>query len=404
MSLAALSATCLGCGCTCDDIRLTEAGGRVAAAEIDCELGRGWFGQRVSTAPPPPLAGAIEEAARLLRRAEARPLVYLAAGLSVEAQRVAVEIADRLEGFLDSITAETAGPLLLALQRGGGSLATLGTLRHRADLVVLWAVRPEATHPRLFSRFAAGRDHPPGMIAVDVGPERGPRPADLCVVVAPEEERDALAALAALARGASEAAAGARPALTDLGARLAAARHALLVFDGETSVGREGRAEGILALAESLNDGGPTRCTVLPLRGGGNRCGADAVLTWQTGYPLAVDFGRGYPTYAPRRRVVDLVGHGLVGVALVAGEAASVPPPVRRALESIPVVAVGPEADRLGAAIAIRTGYAGIHEGGTAVRLDGVPLPLASVIPGAASAVGTLQGIADRLADGGETP
>src|SRR5689334_11796427 len=36
-------ATCLACGCLCDDIVLTVAGGRIVEARNACEVGRAWF-------------------------------------------------------------------------------------------------------------------------------------------------------------------------------------------------------------------------------------------------------------------------------------------------------------------------------------------------------------------------
>ena len=61
--------------------------------------------------------------------------------------------------------------------------------------------------------------------------------------------------------------------------------------------GDPGRAAALIALTQALN--GPTRCALSLLRAGGNRTGADAVTTWQTGYPAGVDFARGYPLYRP---------------------------------------------------------------------------------------------------------
>src|SRR5439155_1347065 len=72
----------------------------------------------------------------------------------------------------------------------------------------------------------------------------------------------------------------------------------------------------------------PTRCALSTLRGGGNRSGADAVLTWQTGFPFAVDFARGYPSYHPQTGGAAVLGRGEVDVALVVGAPASLPAPV----------------------------------------------------------------------------
>src|SRR5207247_603737 len=137
-----------------------------------------------------------------------------------------------------------------------------------------------------------------------------------------------------------------------------------------------GRAEALVTLAQALN--GPTRCALSTLRGGGNRSGADAVLTWQTGFPFAVDFARGYPSYQPQVGAATLLGGGDVDAALVVGTPATLPVSVTTGLARVRSVVIGPRASAatFQPAVTIDTGLAGVHEGGTAFRMDDVPLPL----------------------------
>src|SRR5438034_8616101 len=76
-----------------------------------------------------------------------------------------------------------------------------------------------------------------------------------------------------------------RPAV-ELARRMTGARYVVIVADGEPGLTPvdPARAEALVTLAQALN--GPTRCALSTLRGGGNRSGADAVLTWQTGFPF----------------------------------------------------------------------------------------------------------------------
>ena len=206
-------ATCLGCGCACDDIAVVVDGDRIAEARNTCALGRAWFGD--GSAPRETRSGgkvvapdvALADAAKLLGRAE-RPLVYLAPDISCETQRAAVAIADRLGALLDSPTGAIA-PGILASQRRGRAAATLGEIRQRADLVVFWGVDPADRYPRYASRYAVD---PPGLqapdgrnsrrvVAVDVGPSRGAADADERVAIAPEDEIDALALMRAVVLG-----------------------------------------------------------------------------------------------------------------------------------------------------------------------------------------------------------
>ena len=53
------------------------------------------------------------------------------------------------------------------------------------------------------------------------------------------------------------------------------------------------------------------RFVCVPLGGPGNATGADNVLTWQTGYPFAVNLARGYPRFGPGEyTAMDVLGRG----------------------------------------------------------------------------------------------
>jgi len=407
--------TCLGCGCACDDIAVVVKRGRIAEARNACALGQAWFGDgsvpeetRVKgrTASP---EGALGEATKILRGA-ARPLVYLAADVACEAQREAVAIADRLRAALDSLAASAAVGVLAA-QRRGRAGATLGELRQRADVIVFWAVDPGERYPRYASRYTIeprGLETPDGrksrtVIAVDVGPSRGPADADTRVAIAPADEVDALGVMRATVQDRWRAAPD-DPRfgpVADLARRLTQARYVALVADGEPGAAPidPDRAEALVALGQALNT--PTRCALSTLRGGGNRSGADAVLTWQTGFPCGVDFARGYPEYRPgvERGAAALLAAGEIDAALVIGSPGSVPEPVARGLARVPTVVIGPRASAapFTPAVAIDTGVAGIHESGTAFRMDDVPLPLRLVLEGPPAAAATARALRERL-------
>jgi Formylmethanofuran dehydrogenase subunit B len=128
------------------------------------------------------------------------------------------------------------------------------------------------------------------------------------------------------------------------------------------------------------------------------------VTTWQTGFPFAVDFSRGFPRYRPDRRGADLFAHRTFAAGLVAGSPASLPDSVRRGLAGTATVVVGPRASEapFPARVAIDTGVAGIHEAGLGYRMDDIPLPLQAAVPGPRSAAQMLEQLAARLA--GEKP
>ena len=465
------AATCLGCGCTCDDIDLLVRDDRIVEARRACELGIAWFGDgRVPSGArvdgrDVAAADAIDAAATLLTRA-ARPLVYLAPDVSCETQRETVALADTLRAMLDSVTSSTAAGAILASQARGRAGATLGEVRNRADVLLFWAVDPAARYPRFWSRYApepAGLHVPNGrrsrtVVAVDVGDARGPADADVRISIAAGDDVAVLTALtasvlrykpdpttetlgpvrdAAADDIALEPQAGGevrlkpdttgdrevrlkpdttsdrsvrlqaddgtprRPddAARELADALVRGRYVVVVADGEPDGPRDpDRAEALLALGHALN--GPTRGAVVTLRGGGNRTGADAVLTAQTGYPMAVDFARGYPRYAAGEATIVRAARGDIDAALVVGAAAGIPRAVQEAIGTLPGIVIGPRAtgspwrDR---GVAIDTGVAGIHEPGTALRLDDVPLPLRPSVAGPPATVDVVRQLLARM-------
>jgi formylmethanofuran dehydrogenase subunit B len=421
-------ATCLGCGCACDDIQLRVERNRIVEAVNACALGMRWFAD--GTAPARVLVAgqarakeeALSRAATVLQRSS-RVLVYLAPDISCETQRAAIAIADALRGTIDSVTSATAMPAVLAAQEAGRASATLGELRNRADVVVFWGVDPAQRYPRFWSRYAPGPSgrHVDGrsarkVIAVDVGRTRGPDDADVRFTVMPDREVGTLTEFTAVLNGRDDrggvsldgtVAAGRMrfpPGSDEVTAlqTLLSGKYVALIADAEPDedmgVRDSGRTAALIAFAQALN--GPTRGALVTLRGGGNRSGADACLTAQTGYPAAIDFARGYPRYRPYDSAVPRLARGDVDAVLIVGSAAGLPAEVASSMSHVPVVAIGPSASESSfrtAEVAIDTAVAGIHESGTALRMDDVPLPLAVAVAGPPATVEIVAALSRRL-------
>lgn len=393
------AATCLGCGCACDDITLTVRGGTITDAERACALGRAWFGDGtvpwavLQNGESVSLEAALGEAAELLAAAAGRVLVHLGIDWPCEAQRATLALADVLRATVDTATSASAAAGLVTAQRRGRVAATLGEIRNRADVLVFWGVDPTERYPRYLSRYAvdpAGTHVPLGraertVVSVNIGGERGPTGADVELTLAPADEIAALSVMRASLLGATLSPQPlALQAAVQLASLLAQSKYVVLVHDAEPST--EGhdplRVEGLITLAEALN--GPTRAALGSLRAGGNRSGAEAVLTWQTGYPFAVDYAEGFPRYSPRARGLDRVAGGDFSAVLIAGSTAGLSPEHSAALSKFPVIVIGPRASQAPFAprLAIDTGVAGIHEPGLVYRMDDVPLLLRPPLSG----------------------
>jgi formylmethanofuran dehydrogenase subunit B len=401
--------TCLGCGCGCDDVTVHISNERIVEVAPACSLGRAWFGdgqvpsQILSGGRPVPLDDALGEVADVLVRSRGHCLVHLGTDLTSQAQRAALAIADLVGATVQSETSETAAQGIAVAQRRGRAGATLGEIRNRGDVFVFWGVDPTERYPRFLARYSLepiGVQVPEGrkgrfVVSVTIGDDKALDPADLSLRLTPDQEIDVLTLTRAAILGNRVTAESpvAAPA-AELADRLLRARYAVVVHDAEpTAEPRNSlRAEALIALTQTLN--GPTRAALCSLRAGGNRVGAEAVLTSQTGYPFAVDYSEGYPRYRPERVQTDGQS-GRHAAALIVG---AVPgnEAARAALSNLQPAVIGPRASQsqLSASVAVDTGVAGIHEAGTAYRMDEIPLSLRQCLNGPQATVEVLTSLA----------
>ena len=397
------SATCGGCGLVCDDITAVVGDdGGLERLIRTCALGDAWF----ASAPLRLLAlarvdgreaeldEALDEAAAILAGARV-PLVYGLGQASCEAQRTAVALAEAIGAVIDP-----AGPLLdgasgLAFQARGASTATLGDVRDRADVVVVWRADPVVTHPRLLERLrlpGAGRE----LVVVDERRTATAEEADTFLELPADRDVEALWTLRALVR--DKPVAPFEPPLDDLAARLRGARSVAILQHVHGTV----EALGLHALVRDLCQ--DTHAVAVTLRREGNAAGAEDVLAWQTGYPSAVSFAGGRPRSSPGElSAAAVLERGDADAALVVGSDPLEHLPERAAerLRAIPVVSVDArDTTTAGAArVAFTTAAAGVHRPGVVHRLDGVPLPLRELLASSRpSEADVLEAIAGRLA------
>ncbi len=398
------NATCTFCGCVCDDMILTvdvEAK-RITKSKNACVLGKAWFAEHTVEERPYALvdgreattAEGVEAAAQILTQARF-PVVYGLSDTTCEAQRQAVAIADMIGANLDTTTSVCHGPTGIAFQGVGESTATLGEIKNRADLIIYWGGNPAESHPRHFTRYTVtpkGMYIPNGkkdrtVVLVDVRRTPSTPVADIFIQVKPRSDFELLWALRALVKGrrvdpSIEDRTGVSLAtLEDLVERMKNCRYGVLFFGmGLTMTrGRHFNSGAILALTTDLNE--YTHFVAKPVRGHGNVTGADNVVSWQTGFPFAVNFSRGYPRFNPGEfTTVDLLARGEADAALILASdpAANFPRPAVEHLRQIPVIVLDPKLTPTGqlARVAFTTATYGINVPGTVYRMDDVPITL----------------------------
>jgi formylmethanofuran dehydrogenase subunit B len=419
-------ATCTACGCLCDDVVLSVAGAKIIEATNACEAGQRWFladhghaGVPAATVEGRAVAldEALDHAAAILQGARA-PIILGLTQTTTEAVAEALAIADRIGAVVDPGSSGAVNARLLAVQRVGRVSATLGEVKNRADVVVFWGVNPVVTHPRHWERYSVeprGRFVPQGregrtVIVVDAERTATAERADWFVAVRRETNFEMLWALRALVGGVKLDAARVEQAtgvawdiLRELAARLTAARYGawFIGTDLGGSPGGPATVEAALALVRDLN--ASTRFVILSLGGPGNAAGAEAALTWQTGFASSVRLAHGSPQSLPgATSAEELLAQGAVDAALIVADPTSLglSDAARAQLASIPKVVIGPKATASGvsAAVAIDSATFGIDAPGTVMRSDGVVLPLR---PPLAASVPTdrdlLRAIGERL-------
>ncbi len=149
------------------------------------------------------------------------------------------------------------------------------------------------------------------------------------------------------------------------------------------SRGKDLNPEEINTLVSELNR--YTRFYGIAMRGHGNVNGSNQALTWQTGYPLAVNFQRGYPRFNPGEfSVVDMLNRKDIDAALIIATdpGAHLPQSNVRYLQSIPTIVLEPHESLTTpwANVVIPVAPAGVGAEGTFYRMDNVSLRLKKLI------------------------
>jgi len=383
---------------------------------------------------------AIRRSAEILADA-AYPILYGWSSTSCEATRVGLELAEEVGGVIDNTSTICHGPSILSIQDIGISSCTLGQLRHRADLVFYWGSNPWSAHPRHIERytmFSEGRfrqsawekylsslggiltrkrlqravnlllgrrlSSPPEveqglpytmfqkkrkMVVVDVRRTRTAEAADYFLQVKPNNDYELLQALRMLIRDEEldvDEVAGVPVELLEEVADVMIGCELGILFFGlglTMSEGKHRNIDAALSLVRDLNQ--YTKFLIMPMRGHFNVTGANVVFTWQTGYPFAVDFSRGFPRYNPgETSVIDILCREESDAALVIASdpVAHFPKTAAQSLVRSPLIVIDPEPTPTSfmADVVIPSAFVGIEAEGTAYRMDHVPLPLKKIV------------------------
>ncbi|MEG2406811.1 MAG: formylmethanofuran dehydrogenase subunit B, partial [Clostridiales bacterium] len=332
---------CGFCGCLCDDLVVEVENNRVSKVSNVCSVGRSKLMHAGTDMPKLRVNGnenvsyenAYDAAAEILANAKS-PLIYGLSSTTAEANREAVEIAEIVRGYLDNCSSYCHGPGVLARQHVGLPTCTLGEISNRADLVVVWGANPMESHMRHFSRYSVmpkGLYTPEGrkgrkLVVIDVRPTASSKTADLFLQITPGSDFEIAAALRVIARGLPLEGLGEEDLIggqsvaqwRELVDIIKASKYGVVLFGiGLTqSRGKDLNVEEVIRFVREMNQ--YTRFYAMPMRGHANVNGCNQVFVWQTGYPLAINFNRGYPRFNPGEySTVDILNRGDVDACII---------------------------------------------------------------------------------------
>ena len=280
----------------------------------------------------------------------------------------------------------------------------MGEAKNRADLVIYWGCNPVESHMRHLIRYSAmakGLFTPEGrkgrkVVAIDIRPTPTTKNADVFLQVVPGNTFEIATVLRALVQGVGLE--GADEDMSVAGVPLDSWRkvadmikgcsYGVLFFGlGVTQCrGRDVNVEQVARLVQDVNR--HTRFYAMAMRGHGNVNGSNHVLAWQTGYPLAVNFSRGYARYNPGEfSVMDMLARHEADAALIVATdpGAHLPLDAVRFLQSIPTINLDPHCNMTTpwANVVIPVAPAGVAAAGTFYRMDNVPLRVKKLVEAA---------------------
>ena len=388
------------------------------------------------------LKEAIRKSAEILLDAD-YPILYGWSSTSCEAIRTGLNLAEDIGGVIDNTSTICHGPSILAIQEVGLSGSTLGQIRHRADLVIYWGCNPWSAHPRHIERYSAFSDgrfqestydryvkrltansikkkrlrvtnraldrsissSPPinkgipytlsreerKLIVIDVRKTRTAEIADYFIQVKPNRDYELIQAFRALIRNevleVDEVAGIPVEVLEEVADIMVGCRLGVIFFGlGLTmSMGKHRNIDSAISLTRDLNR--RTKFLIMPMRGHFNVTGANAVFTWQSGYPFAVDYSRGYPRYNPgETSIIDILcrGESDAGLIIASDPVANFPKKAVIHLVNNPLIVIDPHVSSTSimADVVIPSTFVGIETEGIAYRMDHIPLPMKKIVDG----------------------
>jgi formylmethanofuran dehydrogenase subunit B len=403
---------CPFCGSLCDDLEvILDDNNEIIEVKNACQLGAAKIiGNKEGKRLLKPLirkkgklvevsyGEAINKAAKILLEAD-YPIFYGFGSTEVEAHKESIKLAEEIGAIWDHCPSVCHGPSVLAIQEIGLAGCTLGEIRNRSDVIIYIGCNPMEAHPRHMSRyttFPRGYFREKGfqertVIVIDIRKTETAKIATDYIQIQPDGDFEFISALRAIVRGkklkVKQVSGVSIKKIKELAKIMKKAKHGALFFGLglATTKGKHRNVDAALSLVRDLNE--YTKFYVMPLRGHYNVTGAQNVLTWTSGYPFAVSYMKGYPTYNPGEfSLTGIMAREEADAAVIVASdpVGNSPKIVMEHFVRIPTIVLDPyetPTTRI-ADVVFPVTISGVESEGTAYRMDAVPLRLRKIKDG----------------------
>ena len=389
---------CTGCGLLCEDIEVEAEKDKINKVYTACRIGVAHMkedaGETVFKIDNKPVeeAAAISEAVNILKNAK-NPLIFGLGASTNETQKIAIELAKKLNATLDDTSSFCLGNLVEAIIQEKIKTCTLDDVRNKADVIIFWGTDPSDSHPRHLSKysyFPRGKEKQRGWeeertaIAIDV---RKSHTAKICgnyfFQIPPKGDAEFIEAVIAGLSGKLPKTSYNYPPkkLLELANILKGAKFGV-IFVGRGLVNTLDNLEPVFKLMKALNE--KANFHLMPMVGYFNTLGFNQNLFAETGYVNSVKFDSGNVLHGPEYSIVESLKAKAVDAAFIVGADpfSILPRSIAKNLLEIPVISID-HCETLtsrNSKVYINVANSGVDAGGSGTRMDGIKVDFEPVI------------------------
>ncbi len=310
-----MDVACPFCSLICDDLVIQNKEGKLTVKENGCAKVKAHFAQPLPDVKPA-LKGkscsideALEATAKILKQSS-QPLIA-GLGTDIGGMRSVMHLADNIGATIDHMHSDGAIRNTLVLQDLGWIMTTMSEIKNRADFII-FAGTDASNYPRLFERiiwnkdslFSSAKKRKLVYIGDKLNTSKGKSPeGKLPTVLKCEQEEinEIISVLHAIIAGNKiqppKIAGISLAILQKLAKQMEEAKYGVIVWaPGELNFPHaELTIQSICELVKYLTR--TTRFAGFTLAGGDGVMSANNVSAWQSGFPLRVNFSKGFPRH-----------------------------------------------------------------------------------------------------------